>query len=433
MENRKLILTIALLITFFQSRGQILDRLGKKVQKSAERTVERRVEKETEKKTDEALDEVFEGNKSGKNRSSTLNDQQDSLPENQNQHNSSGQGAQNNSLHGTEIVSGSTFFPNGEVLFEERFSEDAQGDFPANWETTSGGEIIFVDNQKALRFYSNSLCLANTGALPVNYALEFDLTTANLAYDGLSGSEFRVQFTNENKLNKDLRQRSEFHFSLWQGSSTANRIHVENFGADNRISNNINFNMNEKFNRTVHFTVVVNGKRMRVYVDNEKVIDLPSFLQNNVGRYVQFYLRGTEASRNHIAAIANIKILEEGEDIRSLILKGGFSTTKILFDTGSDQIKTNSYAFLDKVGKALESDLTLKVMIIGHTDSDGDSQANQRLSQKRAEAVKDYVLSHFSIPDYNLQTEGKGESAPVDDNSTEEGKTKNRRVEFKKI
>jgi outer membrane protein OmpA-like peptidoglycan-associated protein len=72
-------------------------------------------------------------------------------------------------------------------------------------------------------------------------------------------------------------------------------------------------------------------------------------------------------------------------------------------------------------------------MIIGHTDSDGDSQANQRLSQKRAEAVKDYVLSHFSIPDYNLQTEGKGESAPVADNSTEEGKTKNRRVEFKKI
>ncbi len=446
MKILKLILVVAFIVPGIKSQGQFIEKLGKKAQKSAERTLERRVEKETEKATDDVLDEVFEGNDSGSG-SQPTNSKENSGNTNSgsNTGNSSGTGYGNSSpgnstgsgtvgsSTGATIVSGSTFFPDGDILFEESFAQDAFGDFPANWETNSGGEIISVSNQKALRLYPNSLCIANTGKLPENYALEFDLTTANLAYDGLSGSEFRFQFTNENKLNKDLRERSEFHFSLWQGSAVSDKIHVENFGTENKISNNINFKMNEKFNHTVHFTVVVNGKRARVYIDNEKVIDLPSFLQNNVGRYVQFYLRGTEPTRNHIAAISNVKITEEGEDIRSLLLKGGFSTTKILFDTGSDQIKAGSYKFLDKVGKTLAADPSLKVAIIGHTDSDGDSKANLTLSQKRAAAVKQYLTSNFSIPDASLQTDGKGESSPVADNATSEGKAQNRRVEFKKL
>ena len=114
-----------------------------------------------------------------------------------------------------------------------------------------------------------------------------------------------------------------------------------------------------------------------------------------------------------------------------MILKGGFSTTKILFDSGSDKLKPESFSFLDKIGKALESDATLSIKIIGHTDSDGDSKANLKLSEKRAASVKAYLASKFNLQ--NLQTEGKGESEPVADNTTTEGKAQNRRVEFKKI
>jgi len=439
MRNHKIAIIIILIGISFPIRAQFLEKLGKKAQKSAERTVERRVEKETEKKTDDALDEVLEGGNSNDNSGNSSNtnggsNSGKSSSTSSNSNSTSANNSGNSSVSGSNnIVTGSSFFPNGDIIFQENFSRDAQGDFPVNWNTNAGGEIILVNQTKALKLYPNSLCIANTGELPQNYALEFDFTTANLAYKELSGAEFSVKFTNEKTLNNAARQRSEFRFSLWQGSSVADKIHVENYGTDYNLSNNINYKMNDIFNKTAHFTAVVNSRRLRVYIDNEKVIDLPTFLQNNVGRYVQFYLRGTQPTLDHIIAISNIKITEEGEDIRSLLLKGGFSTTKILFDSGSDQIRGESYSFLNKVGKALESDGSMKVMIIGHTDSDGDNQANLVLSQNRAASVKTYLVSNFNIPAGKLQTDGKGENQPVGDNSSPEGKAKNRRVEFKKL
>ncbi len=417
---------LLIICTFFisSSHAQFFKKLGEKAEKAAERTVERRVEKESSKKTDQAIDSVFgTGKKKQKKEKKSKKDKEKNTNDSKSSNKETNQ----------DIVTGSSFFPDGNLIFEETFKEDNKGDFPANWETTGGGEIITIKGEKAFRLYPNSLCITKTGKLPENYALEFDLTTENLAYKELSGSEFRVQFTNENKLNKDLKQRAEFHFSLWQGSATADKIHVENFGTESKISNNINYKMNDVFNRTAHFTVVVNGKRLRVYIDNEKALDLPSLLQNNAGKYIQFYLRGTKQEENHIVAISNIKITEESEDIRSLIMKGGFSTTKILFDSGSDKIKNESFLYLDKIGKILLEDKNIKLKIIGHTDSDGDSKANLSLSQKRAISVKNYLQEKFKISETAIQTDGKGENEPVADNKTNEGKAQNRRVEFKKI
>jgi OmpA-OmpF porin, OOP family len=430
MKIKNLFIILPLLCIFSFGHAQLLNKLGKKAEKASERTIERRVEKESEKKTDKALDNVFDKTPTKKSRNDA--DVKSDGANTAEGHDSTSKDIPKKGGQ-KDIISGSTFFPNGDLIYGENFSQDAQGDFPANWETNSGGEIILIDGTKALKFYPNSLCIPNTGKLPENYALEFDFTTANLAYKELSGSEFMFQFASENNLNKDQKQRAEFHFSLWQGSALPRKIFVENFGSSNKIKNNIDFDMNVKFNRNVHFTCVVNGKRLRVYLDNEKVIDLPSFLQGETGRYVQFYLKGTKSQMNHIAAISNIKITEEGEDIRSMILKGGFSTTKILFNSGSDKLKGDSFAFLDKVGKALEGDPSLKVAIIGHTDSDGDSKANLTLSKKRASSVKTYLIANFKINSDNILVDGKGESDPIVSNVNSEGKARNRRVEFKKI
>ena len=116
-----------------------------------------------------------------------------------------------------------------------------------------------------------------------------------------------------------------------------------------------------------------------------------------------------------------------------MILKGGFTTTKILFDSGSDKIKNESFSYLDKIGKVLSEDKSIKLKIIGHTDSDGDTKANLSLSQKRAISVKKYFEDNFKINETSIQTDGKGENEPIADNKTSEGKAQNRRVEFKKI
>ena len=78
-------------------------------------------------------------------------------------------------------------------------------------------------------------------------------------------------------------------------------------------------------------------------------------------------------------------------------------------------------------------DITLEVIIaVGHTDSDGSDAMNQKLSVRRADAVKDY-LTGKGVEKNRVYTEGKGEKQPVADNKTKEGKAKNRRVEIEVV
>jgi outer membrane protein OmpA-like peptidoglycan-associated protein len=279
----------------------------------------------------------------------------------------------------------------------------------------------------------NGTYTTKTSKLPENYAFEFDLVTENLDYKGLSGSNFGLIFSNESTLNKP-KNGGKFGFSLWKGSDICNQINVQNWGKNNgKIDNNIPFKMQEKLNTITHFTVVVNKTRLRVFIDNEKAIDLPSFLSNNFGNYIQFYLKGTDPKQNHIVAISNVKITEEGDDIRSKILKGGFSTNQILFDSGSDKLKKESFEVLQKIGKVLQEDPALRINIIGHTDSDGDEAKNMTLSKARALAVMNYFINDMGIDKKRLQSQGKGENEPIAPNTSADGKAQNRRVEFKSM
>jgi Outer membrane protein and related peptidoglycan-associated (lipo)proteins len=74
-----------------------------------------------------------------------------------------------------------------------------------------------------------------------------------------------------------------------------------------------------------------------------------------------------------------------------------------------------------------------KVNIVGHTDADGKDADNLILSKRRAESVKANLVKNFGIDASRLETDGKGASQPVDNNTTPEGKANNRRVEFIKL
>jgi outer membrane protein OmpA-like peptidoglycan-associated protein len=73
------------------------------------------------------------------------------------------------------------------------------------------------------------------------------------------------------------------------------------------------------------------------------------------------------------------------------------------------------------------------VKIVGHTDSDGDDASNLDLSKRRAASVKNTLNSEFGIDGSRIETDGKGESQPVTDNNSQEGKANNRRVELIKL
>ncbi len=101
----------------------------------------------------------------------------------------------------------------------------------------------------------------------------------------------------------------------------------------------------------------------------------------------------------------------------------------IEFESGSAILTDAGNKILDEMVVALTKVGAKKVKIIGHTDSSGDANKNTVLSQERAMAVQNYLVSK-SIAVERLSTAGKGSSQPVADNSTTEGRKKNRRIEF---
>jgi OOP family OmpA-OmpF porin len=103
---------------------------------------------------------------------------------------------------------------------------------------------------------------------------------------------------------------------------------------------------------------------------------------------------------------------------------------KIMFDVDKATIKPESHGLLDEIVGVVQKNQQLKkISIEGHTDSDGSDKYNRKLSDQRAGAVKAYLVEH-GVVEQRLASIGYGESAPIADNGTAEGKEKNRRVEF---
>ena len=125
--------------------------------------------------------------------------------------------------------------------------------------------------------------------------------------------------------------------------------------------------------------------------------------------------------------------MNRSASVRSLALilaEGKWVRHGILFDVNSDRIKPESYGTLKELAGVLTESGDVKVVIVGHTDSDGDDAANMDLSKRRAASVKSALVSEFKIDAGRLETDGKGESQPIDKNDTPAGKANNRRVEF---
>jgi outer membrane protein OmpA-like peptidoglycan-associated protein len=102
----------------------------------------------------------------------------------------------------------------------------------------------------------------------------------------------------------------------------------------------------------------------------------------------------------------------------------------LTFDSGASQIKPGAFDLLGKVERAIDVFPRSELIIEGHTDSHGGDDANQKLSQERAESVQQYMINAMRIPTYRLIATGYGETRPVASNETESGRTRNRRIDI---
>jgi outer membrane protein OmpA-like peptidoglycan-associated protein len=105
----------------------------------------------------------------------------------------------------------------------------------------------------------------------------------------------------------------------------------------------------------------------------------------------------------------------------------------LYFNENKTNIDPMAAKALDQNGAILRENPNIKVEIGGHTDSLGSEKANQKISEKRAMSAKKYIMDKFNIPGDRMIVTGYGSRKPIADNKTKEGRSKNRRVEFRII
>ncbi|MBC7934852.1 MAG: OmpA family protein [Rhizobacter sp.] len=339
------------------------------------------------------------------------------------------------------------FIPGEKILWYEDFTGNAVGDFPLQWNTNSTGEIVTIDGSatKWLKIGKNGLFMPRTiNSLPENFTLQFDLM-ANKAFSYYS-PELNIEFaalTNK----KEYTQLEKFKphnknvVDLWlhpeNAAATAGHSGFSIFEKGNEQSKN-EINTSRFFSgkgpATVKVSIWRQQQRLRVYLDEEKIWDLPQAF-NSVIKFnsLVFMLHSLHQKEDHYF-LSNILFAAGAADTRHKLLnEGKFVTHGILFDDGSDKIKTASYGILKEIAAFLKENSNAKLKIVGHTDNNGDEQSNTELSKRRALAVKNSLCKDPGIDTGRIETDGKGEKEPADNNNTVTGKANNRRVEFVKL
>lgn len=178
----------------------------------------------------------------------------------------------------------------------------------------------------------------------------------------------------------------------------------------------------------VTFRIMADGDYMKMYLDDHRVANAPNAV---FPRTDKLYLTVSSASDEAPIMIGPMRIAAGGLDLSDRLERDGrVATHGILFTTGSDAIRPESTPTLTEIGTMLERNSDLRLTIEGHTDSQGDEASNQDLSNRRAAAVKAYLVANHGVDAGRLATVGFGEGRPVADNGSPEGREQNRRVEL---
>lgn len=403
------------------------------------RAIKDKVQQKVIEKSDESIDEAFDKNDEGEEEQNDEGEESQSVEESQDEADSENNDAENNDNTEVKVVKQKIetktqydFVPGDQVLFFEDFSQDAIGDFPALWTTTGSGEVKTVNVAPGNWLHMNATDQVYIPMkdlnLPENFILEFDLITQPREEDGHFNFYLSLYKSSDDFLTDELYPGTNgVHVTIGDDGWQVRGYHNEKdkmVDGESDIAPVLN-------DELTHVIIWVQKARMRMYHKGRKVVDLPTIMQvpNDFNR-----LRFSLWSCAGHPLLSNIRITSAAPDTRSkLLTEGKLISYGIYFDVNSDKIKPESRGAVNDIAKVLAENPNVRIRIDGHTDSDGDNAKNLDLSKRRAASVKNMLTSEFSIDPSRIETDGFGETKAVADNSTNEGKAKNRRVEFIKL
>lgn len=319
------------------------------------------------------------------------------------------------------------FIPGEKVIFYDDFSQDNVGDFPALWFSNGSGEVVTLNNYpgKWLALTSEGCYYPERDLLTSeNFTAEFDMI-CNFE----EGESFNVGFYVVSGNIKDPGEGGAIPgvagvkttISPWSIDLAAY--------AKGEYTGEGQGKLELKSGEIIHLSYWIQKQRMRIYVNEKKVIDAPRILP--AGYKFNILRFELDESKPYMA---NFRVAAGLPDTRNkLITEGKLVTYGIYFDVNSDKVKPESYGTLKDIAAVLNEVPTVRVKIFGHTDADGDDAKNLDLSKRRAASVKNELAKSFGVNADRLDTDGMGETKPVASNDTPVNKALNRRVEFIKL
>ncbi|MEN8185792.1 MAG: OmpA family protein [Bacteroidota bacterium] len=419
---------IPLFFTFFvfaipqNVEAQFLKKLQKHVEDKVENEIDRRVKRRADKAVDDNLDKV-EDAIDGKNEKNKENSNNDGTSK------SNSKTVSNNNELETEKPNTPTvnwsrfdFVPGDKVIFEDspgRMEEN--GEFPSRWDLFEGGaEVAEVDGEPVIMFIADAGNMHRKGIvpylknskedyLPEVFTIEFDAYYPPKVYN----NRYYLTFYDRKNQKRVGMPQIEFNVNSVEAGSSESTYKGKNKGNWDDVGG------------WRHFSIAYTKGKLKVYLDDQRMINIPHAEGNPTGI--------TIAGAFKDSFIKNIRIAKGGVKYYDRVLsEGKIIVNGIRFDVNKATIKPESMGAINKIYQLMSKQSDLNFSVEGHTDADGNDENNMKLSKARGKAVMEKLIA-MGISSNRLKYNGFGESKPIDNNSTPEGKANNRRVEFVKF
>ena len=388
--------------------------------------VNERIDQKEDKAIDNALDSVDNSTASNKNKTGSKGNsvEKDANNKNTNQSTDNTSNSSNNTSSNNQpsikAYQNYDFVPGDRILFEDHFADDQDGEFPAHWELEKGqGQLNKIGGELAMFLTEGNYVrvkprMKTDKYLTDPFTVEFDYYNKDNAYGiitflGRINAECNCESTADVQVGAS---EASFGGAVDFSKSYASDLQGENF-----------------INKWHHVAIAVKNHQLKVYVDQNRVLVVPD--TKNDFFSVGF---GGIGSEEQPLIFKNVRIASGGDMnmIGKKFTESKIVTHGINFDVDKATIKPESMGTLNMIVQVLKDNPDLKFEIDGHTDNSGTAQHNLTLSQQRADAVKTQLVS-MGIDASRLTTKGFGDSKPISDNNSLEGKANNRRVEFVKM
>lgn len=410
---KKLIFILSALL-FLAGTTDVQAQWGKKLLKKAGESAKKATEKNVERKIEKAVDKAFDGAEDAVTGKGNDNN-------NEQQTSTQGNAANIDNTNGGETVTQqqkaeplemtyakSDFVPGDEIFFEDNLIGEKLGEFPSQWDMETGNaEIASLAGELAINMIGYTILTPliepSKNYLPDEFTIEWDI--------------YAMPGEIEIGMNDSRTFIGRFYIGKENGSLNAS------WAKPDGSSGSISTQKVVETNKWHHVSLSFNKRALKMYVDGIRYVNVPNMKKPTS---IWFWTREGGFYKNVRIAKGAVPLYDR------MMSDGKFITYGITFDVGKSTIKPESMGEINRIVTLMKENPDLKFSVEGHTDSTGNEASNQTLSEARSNAIVDKLVE-LGISADRLSASGKGQTSPIADNGTDEGRAKNRRVEFVKI